>query len=108
MLDEGAGSRSSLEIADAIEFLGADLATTSSFDASAVRLDGPVARLQDALPIMADVALRPTFPETDLNRLRQERLTSIIQAKDAPASIVPIAFARVVYGTMHRYGTPAL
>ena len=108
VLDEGAGSRSSLEIADAIEFLGANLATTSSFDASAVRLNVPVARLQDALPIMADVALRPTFPETDLNRLRQERLTSIIQAKDDPASIVPIAFARVVYGTMHRYGTPAL
>jgi predicted Zn-dependent peptidase len=56
---------------------------------------------------MADVALRPTFPEADLNRLRQERLTAIIQAKDDPASVVPIAFARVVYGTMHRYGTPA-
>jgi len=108
MLDEGAGSRSSLEIADAIEFLGADLSTTSSFDASAVRLNVPVARLQDALPIMADVALRPTFPEAELNRLRQERLTSIIQAKDDPASIAPIAFARVVFGTMHRYGTPAI
>src|SRR5687768_12812615 len=30
MLDEGAGTRSALEIADAIEFLGADLVTTSS------------------------------------------------------------------------------
>src|SRR5918911_531821 len=56
------------QLADAIEFLGADLTTTSSFDASAVRLNVPVARLQDALPIMADVALRPTFPEADLNR----------------------------------------
>ena len=108
MLDEGAGSRSALEIADAVEFLGADLSTTSSFDASAVRLNVPVARLQDALPLMADVAIRPTFPEAELNRLRQERLTAIIQAKDDPASVVPIAFARVVYGTTHRYGTPAM
>jgi zinc protease len=38
MLDEGAAARTSLQIADAIDFLGADLETTSSFDASAVRL----------------------------------------------------------------------
>ena len=62
MLDEGAGSRSALQIADEVEFLGADLGTSSSFDASAVRLNVPAARLAAALPIMADVALRPTFP----------------------------------------------
>lgn len=79
MLDEGAGSRSALEIADAIEFLGASLNTTSSFDASSVRLNAPLARVQDALPLMADVALRPTFPEPDLDRLRQERITTLLQ-----------------------------
>ena len=76
MLQEGAGSRSSLEIADAIDFLGADLTTTAGIDSSAVRLHVPVARLADALPIMADVALRPTFPKEELDRLRQERLTA--------------------------------
>ena len=75
MLDEGAGSRSALEIADAIDFLGADLGAASAFDSSAVRLHVPVARLAEALPIMADVALRPTFPQAELERLRQERLT---------------------------------
>jgi predicted Zn-dependent peptidase len=108
MLDEGAGSRSSLQIADAIEFLGADLSTTSSFDASAVRLNVPAARLADALAIMADVALRPTFPDEELTRVRQERLTSLLEAKDDPASISPMAFARLAYGTAHRYGTPAM
>ena len=105
MLDEGAGTRSALEIADAVEFLGADLVTTSSSDASAVRLNVPVARLKDALPIMADVALRPTFPAEDLERLRQERLTALLQARDDPAQIAPLAFARVVFGPSHRYGT---
>jgi zinc protease len=105
MLDEGAGSRSALELADAVEFLGANLATTSSFDASAVRLNAPVSRLKDALPLMADVVLRPTFPEAELNRLRQERLTALLQAKDDPASVAPQAFARIVFGPTHRYGT---
>jgi zinc protease len=107
MLDEGAGARSALEIADAVEFLGADLATTSSFDASAVRLNVPVARLGEALPTLADVALRPTFPAADLERLRQERITALMQAMDDPQQIAPIAFNRLVFGTTHRYGTGA-
>jgi zinc protease len=105
MLDEGAGSRSALELADAVDFLGASLATTASFDASAVRLNVPVARLKDALPLMADVVLRPTFAESELNRVRQERLTALLQAKDDPASVAPLAFARTVFGATHRYGT---
>jgi predicted Zn-dependent peptidase len=108
MLDEGAGARSALEIADAAEFLGADLSATSSFDASAVRLNVPARRLEQALPIMADVALRPTFPEAELERLRQERLTALIQARDDPAAVIGPAFARVVYGAEHRYGTGAI
>jgi hypothetical protein len=38
MLTEGAGSRSALEIADAVDFLGADLNASSGIDSSAVRL----------------------------------------------------------------------
>ena len=107
MLDEGAGGRSALEIADAVELLGAVLATSSSYDASAVRLNVPVARLGEALPIMADVALRPQFPEQDLDRLRQERLTALLQARDDPSSIASMAFSRIVFGT-HRYGTGSI
>ena len=108
MLDEGAGARSALQIADAVEFLGADLSTSSSFDASAVRLNVPSARLSTALPIMADVALRPTFPQAELDRLRLERLTALLQARDDAAQVAPMAFARVVYGAAHRYGTSAM
>ena len=105
MLDEGAGQRSALEIADAIEFLGASLTTASSYDASAVRLNVPVQRLDEALPLLADVAQRPTFPEKEVERLRQERLTSLLQARDDASSIAAMAFARIVFGPDHRYGT---
>lgn len=107
MLDEGAGARSALQLADEVEFLGADLSTTSSFDASAVRLNVPVSRLDEALPLMADVALRPSFPQAELDRLRQERITELLQAKDDPAAVAPMAFARLVYGAVNRYGTDA-
>src|SRR5579862_4708036 len=98
MLEEGAGSRSALEIADAIDYLGADLGATSSSDVSSVRQHVPVARLADALPIMADVALRPSFPKDELERQRQQRLTSLLQGRDDPPTIASVTFSRVLYG----------
>jgi zinc protease len=108
MLDEGAGTRSALEIADEIDFLGAELGASGSFDASAVRLGVPVARLGAALTVMADVALRPTFPDAELQRLRVERLTELLQARDDAGSVAAMAFARLLYGPSHRYGTSAV
>ena len=108
MLTEGAGTRSALEIADAIDFLGGDLGAASGIDSSAVRLHVPVARLAEALPVMADVALRPTFPDGDLERLRQQRLTNLLQAQDDASTIAALALSRVLYGPAHRYGTATL
>ena len=107
MLDEGAGGKSALELADAIEYLGASLSTTSTFDYSAIRLSTPVSTLADALSLMGDVALRPAFPANELERLRKERLTRLLQARDDPAAIMEIAFPRLVFGEKHRYGAPA-
>lgn len=108
MLMEGAGSRSSLELADAVDFLGADLSATNGSDSTAVRLHTPVARLAEALPLMADVAQRPLFASADLERLRQQRLTSVLQARDDPGTIGALAFARVLFGTTHRFGTATM
>ena len=108
MLEEGAGSRSALEVADAIDYLGADLGSATTSDLSAVRLHVPVTRLADALPIMADVALRPAFPKDELERQRSQRLTSLLQGRDDPPTISSVAFSRILYGKGHRYGTPQM
>jgi predicted Zn-dependent peptidase len=108
MLVEGAGARSSLEIADAIDFLGADLSAAAAVDSTGVRLHVPVARLAEALPVMADVARRPTFPKEELERLRQQRLTSLLQARDDPSTIAALAFSKVLYGPGHRFGTATM
>jgi zinc protease len=108
MLDEGAGSRNALELADAVDFLGASLSTGSSFDSSTVRLHTLVSKLDAALPLMADVALRPAFAAPDVDRLKKDRLTSLLQTRDNASALASAAFARVVFGTRHRYGTPTM
>jgi predicted Zn-dependent peptidase len=108
MLVEGAGARSSLEIADIVDFLGADLSAGAGIDSTGVRLHVPVARLAEALPVMADVALRPTFPKEELERLRQQRLISLLQAQDDASTIGSLAFSKVLFGPGHRFGTATL
>lgn len=107
MLDEGAAGKAALALADEVEFLGAQLSTSASFDSSVVRLSSPAARFGDALGLMAAVALTPDFPQQELDRLRTERLTGLLQARDDPASLVGLAFPRLLFGPEHRYGTSA-
>src|SRR4029450_13310822 len=102
------GGKSALEIADAIDFLGAELSTQAAVDASYVELHVPVAKLDAALPIMAYVAMRPTSHEAELKRLREERLASLLEAQDDPEQLVQYAFPRIVFGKEHRYGTSAV
>jgi zinc protease len=106
MLQDGAGSRSALDVADAIDFLGADLRTSSDFDVSTIRLHVPVEHLADALPVMADIAERPTFPAAELARAQRARLTSILQSRDDPSALAEAAFPLLLYGESNRYGTP--
>jgi zinc protease len=107
MLDEGAAGKDSLALDDAISFLGADLSTGSSWDASSVSLHVPVARLDKALTLMADVALRPDFPEKELKRLKKEALTALLQARSEARQIASRAFSKALFGENQRYGLPA-
>jgi len=102
MLTEGAGAHSAVEIADALDVLLANLSASSGVDSSFLRLYVPVARLDAALPLMADVWQRPTFPKPELERLRQQRLMMLRRARDDPDAIAALTFARSLYGPSQR------
>ncbi len=53
------------------------------------------------------MALAPDFPAEELERLRTERLTALLQARDDPAALAGLAFPRLLFGPEHRYGTSA-
>lgn len=106
MLREGTTSRTSLEIADQSAFLGISLGTGSTWDATSVILHTPTGVLDSALALFADVALRPSFPANEFDRLRKNRLTEILQIKDRGPSIANQAYASILYGSGHPYGTP--
>jgi zinc protease len=108
MLDEGTQARSALQIAEAVELLGATLVSSAGYDASQIRLSVLRAKFEDALEVLADLVVRPTFPDDELERVRKERLARIVQRTDRPGALADDAFIRVLYGDDHPYGAPLL
>ncbi|MBM4162231.1 MAG: insulinase family protein, partial [Ignavibacteria bacterium] len=108
MMDEGAGQRDALELADAIDFLGASIRTNAGMHTSSITLHTPLGKIDEALPLMADIAMRPTFPATELGRKQKERLTTLLQWHDEPRAIASVLFNRTLFGAQHPYGIPTL
>jgi zinc protease len=104
MLDEGAAGKSALQIADALDLLGASLQPGASWDAATVNLYVLKKNFPAALALMSDVVLRPDFNAPDIQRVRDERVTNLTRAKDEPGAIASNAFQSLVYGTRHPYG----
>ncbi len=104
MLTEGTRTRSSLEISDQAAFMGVNLSASSDWDASTIRLHTPTAQLDSALALFADVALNPSFPQNEFERIKKDRLTNLLQIKDRPTAIANQAYAAILYGGNHPYG----
>lgn len=99
LLDEGAGSRDTMRLAEDIGLLGGALGTGADWDATYVSVDVLSRNAEPALGIFADVTARPTLPEDGLERVRAERLNEIIQQRNEPGVIAGKRFANLLYGT---------
>ena len=106
LLTEGTANRTALQIADQAAFLGIQLNASSGWEQSTVSLHTPTAQLDSALALFSDVALRPSFPAPDLERVRKIRLTALQQLRDRAPAIADRAFATAVFGAQHPYGRP--
>lgn len=107
MLTEGTTTRNALQIADQTAFLGISLGAESGWDATLVSLTTPTAQLDSALALFADVSLHPNFPATEWKRIKEERLTSLLQLKDRGPAIANRVYPAVLYGQNDPYGRPA-
>ena len=60
----------------------------------------PADRLGPALELLAEVVRRPTFPEAEVERLRDERLNDLLQAKADPRRRADEAFVATIYAPL--------
>jgi zinc protease len=106
MMDEGTRQRTALEISDQLAQLGANLSTGSRLDVSTVSLEALKENLDPSLAIYADVILHPSFPQTDFERLKKQRLAQIQQEKADPVGLALRVFPALLYGPGHAYANP--
>ena len=106
MLDEGTAQRNALQISDQLAQLGANLSTGSKLDVSSVSLEALRESLEPSLAIYADVILHPSFPRSDFERLKKQRLAQIRQEKADPVGLALRVFPGLLYGKGHAYANP--
>jgi zinc protease len=106
MLAEGTASRTSQQIAEEMEFLGAHLMCEAAREYVLLATETLASHWGEALDIMADVARNATFPAHELERVRKEHLTDLRRIADDPVNIAGRASRGLLYGAETRYGHP--
>lgn len=107
MMDEGTGNLSAIDVNAAFARIGAHLETDVSADATMFTVTALAKFARQALSLFADCVIRPRLDVADFDRIRELRLTRLMQIRDLPSAIADRAFMQVVYGT-HPYAHMAL
>jgi zinc protease len=107
LLDEGAGNRDAIGLAEDVGRLGGALGTGADWDASYISIEVLSRTVNEAVAILGDVSFRATFPADALERVRSERMMEILQQRDEPAAIAGKRFSGLLYGS-GAYGNPII
>lgn len=97
LLDEGTRTRSSLEIAEAIESVGGSIDCDSSMDRTTIYLTVLRQDLDLGLDLVADIVSDPLFSEESVENERERMLAEIQSALDRPQVVASWEFNELVY-----------
>src|SRR4051812_14918095 len=103
MLDEGAGDRSALDVHEALGRIGAQLDLEVGHDATVLAVTTLERYVDRGLELIRDMLVRPRFEQREFDRVRDLRLTRLLQLKDMPQALADRAFTQLLYRN-HPYG----
>lgn len=104
LLDEGTRTRSTIQIAEEQERLGANISLGQSMDRTSISLFALKANLQPSLDLLEDVIRNPAFVPGEVERLRATQLAAIAAEKTQPGGLANRAIYPLLYGPAHPYG----
>ncbi len=107
LLQQGTHKRTAKELAEEIEFLGAELMASSSIDFGSISLNIMSKHLEKGLEILSDVVRNPAFVESEIEFVRQQSLNRLQFSKADATRLSSEAFNRLIYAP-HPYGNPSL
>ena len=102
LLTEGAGSRTSEELAREVETLGGRISSTANDDYAEVIGSVVAENVERMMSMLADVVIRPRFPENEVALHKRNRIQNLVVQRQDPAYLASEQFDRVVFGS-HPY-----
>ncbi|HEX3435323.1 MAG TPA: pitrilysin family protein [Pseudacidobacterium sp.] len=104
MLTEGTANRSATRIAEDADQIGASLNKNATNDIAYVQVSALSNVADPALDLLSDVGLHPAFSDKEIDRVRKQRLTTLLQMKDQPVQIAFSVANRAIFGGDSPYG----
>ena len=103
LLREGTTKRSSKDIAEQTDAIGATLSANAGLSSltSTVSTSGLVENLDQALDLFADVIRNPIFPQAEVDKYKTRTLAQLQFQRSIPQFLAAEQFNRAIYGTGH-------
>ncbi|MFN4242593.1 MAG: M16 family metallopeptidase [Tepidisphaerales bacterium] len=104
LLTQGTANFSSRELAAELENRAIDLSATVGPDVGSVTASALADQAGRAIELLAEVVRRPTFPEDEFKRLRQQALAGLAVSEQDPKFLADREFRARLFGAGHVYG----
>jgi predicted Zn-dependent peptidase len=104
MLKEGTRTRTSAQIAEQMEYLGADFDVFQDASSVTIQARGLSDQLETMLGLVGDMAMNPRFDQAELDRLKRRELDRLTLQYGDPAQLARREFYRALFGPTHPYG----
>ena len=105
LLDQGTTTRGAEQIADQIDSIGGAMGTGSGTDLTFVNAVVMKDSFTLAMDLVGDVIRNPAFAPEEIERQREQAVSSLRVSDEDPAYVASVVFDRLVYG-FHPYGRP--
>jgi len=107
LLDDGAGGRSAIELADALGDLGCELSIEVGPDITTLGFSSLARNLEASLGLLADVVRRPNLHDADFRRVVELRRSRLQQRRRSAGASADRTLLAAIFGA-HPYGHGAL
>ena len=105
LLTQGTEKQSATELNEAVDFIGAVMGAGAGTDLSFVNMVVMKDSFDVGLRMLSDIARRPAFAPPEIERQRQQILSSLQVSFEDPEYVADAVFRRLVYG-FHPYAWP--
>jgi zinc protease len=105
LLDQGTITKTAEQIADEIDFIGGALGAGSGSDLTFVNVIVMKDSFGVGMNLLSDVVRNPAFAPEEIERQKQQAISSLQVSGNDPDYVASVLFERLVYG-FHPYGLP--